>query len=249
MKNSFYFDHDYNARNDQKILELRAEFGWTGYAIYFSLLECLCESKGFIKREALAGLSLGLNMDKAELIIMIDFCLKISLFYENKDGIYSNRILQHIEYRQKLSDAGRSGGRGNKGRIKPGFKDAKATLEAGEDSKGENSKGENSKEEDSKEEDIKKDIFNFKNSLLSLGIEKQIVSDWLKVRAKKKAINSETAFKAIKKEIELSGFIANECIKISVEKSWAGFKSEWIINEIKAKTNGIDKSKFKGAFS
>jgi hypothetical protein len=224
MKNSFYFDHDYNARNDQKILELRAEFGWTGYAIYFSLLECLCESKGFIKRDALAGLSLGLNMDKADLIIMIDFCLKILLFYENKDGIYSNRILQHIEYRQKLSDAGRSGGRGKKGKLKPGFKEAKATPEAGEDSKGKNSK----------EENIKKDVFDFKNSLLDLGIEKQIVSDWLKVRAKKKAVNSETAFKAIKKEIELSGHAANECIKLAAEKSWAGFKSEWI-NENKIK--------------
>jgi hypothetical protein len=70
--------------------------------------------------------------------------------------------------------------------------------------------------------------FDFKNSLLSLGIEKQIVSDWLKVRAKKKAINSETAYKSIIKQIELSGLTANECIKKAVEKSWQGFEASWL---------------------
>lgn len=74
--------------------------------------------------------------------------------------------------------------------------------------------------------------FNFKNSLLDLGIEKQIVSDYLKVRSKKKATNSETAFKKIKTEIEKSGITANECIKKAVEKSWAGFESSWLINII-----------------
>ena len=63
MKTSFYFDHDYNARNDQKILELRSEYGWAGYGIYFAIIEVLCESNGEIKRGALGGLSLGLSMD------------------------------------------------------------------------------------------------------------------------------------------------------------------------------------------
>lgn len=76
-----------------------------------------------------------------------------------------------------------------------------------------------------KEEEKK---FNFKNSLILLGVEKQIVSDWLKVRTKKKAINSETAYNSILKQIQLSGLTANECIKIAAEKSWAGFEAEWV---------------------
>lgn len=76
-----------------------------------------------------------------------------------------------------------------------------------------------------------KDVFNFKTSLLELGIEQQIVSDWLKVRTKKKAVNSETAFKSIKTQIEKSGLTANDCIRTAVEKSWAGFDSSWITDK------------------
>jgi len=56
-KSSFYFDHDYNARNDQKILELRSEFGWHGYGLYFAILENLCEANGYLTRESIGGLS------------------------------------------------------------------------------------------------------------------------------------------------------------------------------------------------
>jgi hypothetical protein len=142
MKNSFYFDHDYSARNDQKILELRAEYGWQGYGIYFAILEILCESKGYIKREAFAGLSLGLNKDKSELITLIEFCLKITLFLENEKGIYSQRILDHLAFREKLSEAGSKGGRGNKATQKPPFREDKAPPEAVKESKGEDSKEE-----------------------------------------------------------------------------------------------------------
>lgn len=82
--------------------------------------------------------------------------------------------------------------------------------------------------------------FNFRKSLLNLEIEKQIVEDWIKVRQTKKATNTETAFNSIKKQIELSGKTANECIKIAVEKSWAGIKADWI-NNLDSKINGNGK--------
>lgn len=140
MKNSFYFDHDYNARGDQKILCLRAKFDWKGYGLFFATLECLCESNGFIKREALSGVSLGFNLPESEYNSFIDFCIQISLLKENEDGVFSERILEHLQFRQKLSDAGKRGGRGNKATIKPPFSHPKATPEAGKESKGEESK-------------------------------------------------------------------------------------------------------------
>jgi len=66
--------------------------------------------------------------------------------------------------------------------------------------------------------------------VLDLGIEKQIVEDYLKVRKTKSATNSETAFNSIKSQLEKSNLSANESIKIAVEKSWSGFKAEWINN-------------------
>jgi hypothetical protein len=79
--------------------------------------------------------------------------------------------------------------------------------------------------------------FSFKNSLIEIGIEKQIIEDWLKVRKNKKAANTQTAFEAIVREIEKSGMTPNECIKKSVENSWSGFKNEWIKNAAFGKTN------------
>jgi hypothetical protein len=78
---------------------------------------------------------------------------------------------------------------------------------------------------------INKDIpFNFKTSLINLGVQKEIVDDWLKVRKTKKAANTETAFKAICREIEKSKLTPNDCIKKAVENSWSGFKNDWLQN-------------------
>lgn len=93
----------------------------------------------------------------------------------------------------------------------------------------------------------KKKKFNFRLSLMELGskesiVEESVVEDWLEVRKKKKATNTLTAFKRIKKEIEKSGYSANECIALAAAKDWKGFEAEWIINEYKTKTDGINKS-------
>jgi hypothetical protein len=79
--------------------------------------------------------------------------------------------------------------------------------------------------------DESKQEFNFKKELIKLGIDEQLISDWLKVRAKKKTANTETSFKEIKKQIELSGLPANACIQFAVINNWAGLKAEWIKNK------------------
>ena len=78
-----------------------------------------------------------------------------------------------------------------------------------------------------KEKDVR---FDFKKSLLEIGVSPQVAEDWLKVRKAKKAANTETAFKRIQHEIQLSGLSADECITIAVERSWQGFKAEWLSN-------------------
>lgn len=73
--------------------------------------------------------------------------------------------------------------------------------------------------------------FDFKKSLIALGVSQQIASDWMSVRKGKKATNTETAFKSIEREILKSGRSAEECITIAVENSWSGFKAEWLLNQ------------------
>lgn len=75
------------------------------------------------------------------------------------------------------------------------------------------------------------DKFNFKKELISLGVDDEILSDWMQVRKTKKASNTKTAFNSIKSQIEKSGLTANECIKIAVEKDWKGFNASWLNND------------------
>ena len=82
-----------------------------------------------------------------------------------------------------------------------------------------------------REDKIREDIhtkFDFKKSCVSLGVDENLINDWLIVRKNKKASNTETAFNVIKKQIELCSIKPNECIKIAVENSWSGFKAEWL---------------------
>ena len=87
--------------------------------------------------------------------------------------------------------------------------------------------------------------FDFKKQFLDLGVEAKILEDWLKVRKTKKAVNSETAFNAIKKKMEASGKSFNECVQISAEKSWAGFDIEWTKEKTKY-DNSANITKLKG---
>lgn len=90
------------------------------------------------------------------------------------------------------------------------------------------------KKEENKEQPKKPqkviDLFDFKSSLLELGVDVKIADDWLKVRKAKKGVNTKTAFNAIKRKIEMSGMSANECITKSVENSWSGFDHTWLGN-------------------
>lgn len=92
--------------------------------------------------------------------------------------------------------------------------------------------------EEDKSSSIKKDKgnvrFDFKKALLEIGVSEQTAEDWLKVRKAKKAANTETAFKGIQREIIMSGLSADECITIAVERSWQGFKAEWVADQPRA---------------
>lgn len=43
-KDAYYFSHDFNARNDEKITELRYVMGWEGYGIFWAIVEMLWEA-------------------------------------------------------------------------------------------------------------------------------------------------------------------------------------------------------------
>jgi len=41
INKSYYFQHDYNAANDEKILYLRSIYGMQGYGLYWYFIELM----------------------------------------------------------------------------------------------------------------------------------------------------------------------------------------------------------------
>lgn len=80
--------------------------------------------------------------------------------------------------------------------------------------------------------------FDFKKSLIEIGVSPEVADDWMQVRKAKRASNTETAFRRIKNEIDKSGLSANECITIAVARSWQGFQADWVANLQRSRPTG-----------
>jgi len=70
------------------------------------------------------------------------------------------------------------------------------------------------------------------NSFPSLP-KKQLLDDWLKVRRTKRAASTQTAFDSVGRELHKAvenGYSVDDCFQAMAEKSWAGFKVQWMDN-------------------
>lgn len=110
MKETFYFSHDYNARNDDKLLEVRSKFGNEGYALFWYCVETMAErGDGYLIASLMGGLSLGYGIPKEMLVSFLDFCVDTGIFMRDDKGVFSQRMVEHLKYRKTLSDKGKEG--------------------------------------------------------------------------------------------------------------------------------------------
>lgn len=104
-KDAYYFSHDSNARNDEKILQLRADYGWEGYGIYWGIIETLREStdhKFAIKN--IKALALSLNLQADFLQEFVKKCInEYILLHADADKFYSNRLLRSMKRYKEIS--------------------------------------------------------------------------------------------------------------------------------------------------
>lgn len=92
------------------------------------------------------------------------------------------------------------------------------------------------KEKPKQQELIPAEKFNFKKSLVELGAEKQIVSDYMEHRTKKKLSNTKTAFNTLRNQLLLAKSKNNsidKCLTSIIDGGWQKFKAEWMDNENK----------------
>lgn len=111
MKDAYWFSHDSNARNDQKIMTMRVVEGMRGYGIFFALIEMLRDASSYQLALNYQAIAFDLREDK-ELIEKI-IC-NYDLFTIEGDFFYSkslkDRMLKMDKTREKRRKIGKIGG-------------------------------------------------------------------------------------------------------------------------------------------
>jgi hypothetical protein len=69
------------------------------------------------------------------------------------------------------------------------------------------------------------------------GVDQQHWQDWLTVRKKKRATNTETAWTKFNSEVAKSGRPIGEIVQLCAENGWSGFQADWLTNDRSAKAN------------
>ena len=126
MKNSFYFPHDCNARNDNKLIQLRMKLGMAGYGIYFGIVEMLMEANSYqlpLNFQAIAY-DLRANAEEIE-----DVVKNYGLFKVNCTTFCSESLMERMKKREEVSkrraESGKKGAEATKQKrtpsLNPGF--------------------------------------------------------------------------------------------------------------------------------
>lgn len=105
-KNTQYFSHDYNSRNDEKMLLLRFQLGMEGFGIYWYLVESLAEAGGLLSLSTVPMLA---EQMKATEIKVMGVIKQYGLFEIAEEKFFSLRLNRHLEERQRISDGGSKG--------------------------------------------------------------------------------------------------------------------------------------------
>jgi len=115
-KDAYYFSHDYNARTDERIMELRSMYGMEGYGVYWCVIEIMAENNGYFDTSLWGGHSIAIGVAKDRLMAIVGNCIQLGLFHKVEDGkmIYSGRLSEHLELRKTLSESGKKGAEARK---------------------------------------------------------------------------------------------------------------------------------------
>tara|TARA_R110002020_G_scaffold92899_2_gene224463 strand:- start:15108 stop:15881 length:774 start_codon:yes stop_codon:yes gene_type:complete len=89
-----YFNHDSTARNDYRIIKMRAKLGYEGYGIFWAVLEMLFTEENKLCIEDFETLAFGLQCDPGILRQVIE---DFDLFIIEKTCFYSRRLNSQIE--------------------------------------------------------------------------------------------------------------------------------------------------------
>ena len=71
MKDTFYFQHDYNARTDPKLQDVLIEHGAAGLGVFWCVVEQLYEQGGHLPLKSCKSIAFALHVDVAMVEMMV----------------------------------------------------------------------------------------------------------------------------------------------------------------------------------
>lgn len=105
-KESYYFTHDSNARNDEKLLAVRMKFKWEGYGLFWAIVEKMRDASDYILSKDYNLIAYDLRSDSSTIkAIVEDFGLFD--FTDCGKGFYSKRLKNNMEFKEAKSQIAR----------------------------------------------------------------------------------------------------------------------------------------------
>ena len=101
MKDSYYFQHDYNARNDPKLQDVLIELGVEGIGIYWCIIEQLYEQGGTLPLRYCKSIAFALHVDYKTVERLVN---NYGLFANDGENMWSDSVLRRLDKRKDISD-------------------------------------------------------------------------------------------------------------------------------------------------
>lgn len=108
MKDTYYFQHDYNPTADPKMQALIGEFGAIGYGIYWRLVEMMHEAENHKiehKKYVITAIAKQMSTSVEQVYLIIENCInEYELFESDGECFWSERVLRNINKRTEISE-------------------------------------------------------------------------------------------------------------------------------------------------
>lgn len=101
MKDTFYFQHDYNARNDPKLQRVLMELGAAGIGVFWCIVEMLYEQGGYMPLDDYKSIAFALHVEnKLVQSIINDY----DLFQNDNEVFWSQSAIDRLNKRKDIAE-------------------------------------------------------------------------------------------------------------------------------------------------
>ena len=109
MKDAYYFSHDSNARNDQRLMKLRMKYGPEGYGIYFMIIEILRDTEDYkLHISDVQSICFDIRDDEEK---VLDVLKNYSLFEFEGDYFHSKSLTRRMDKLDRIKEKRRESGK------------------------------------------------------------------------------------------------------------------------------------------